>query len=153
MKPRHTLACLVLLFASPSAVAKEHTPRFTVAEVSVQSSAAKEAKTALRSSLTRTVAKLNGKECVGGPFLLSAALLTLRTSDGKYGRETTAQISTSVRHKKTGALVASTRGRATAIVPGGTKKDSEQSAVAAAVESAMSGLPDALAKSETISSN
>jgi len=117
-----------------------------VAEVSVQTRDGAALRKALLASVRKTVSKLDSRNVRGGPFLVSAALVRIQTEQGKHGLQSTAFISTSLRRKSSGALVASTRGRATAIVPGGTTSETESSAVEAAVESALSDVPRALRK-------
>jgi hypothetical protein len=100
----------------------------------------------LRETVHHSVAQLDTERVKGGPFVVSARLTELDVKTGELGLQATAVIETTLRDKGRGALLGMTRGRATAIAPGGNAVEAQNSAVRAAVESALKDVPAALSR-------
>lgn len=99
-----------------------------------------------REVVHHSVEQLDTTKVKGGPFLVSASLVDLDVRPGDLGLEATAIIETVLRDKSRGTLLGMTRGRATAVAPGGNSVEAQNTAVRAAVESALVDVPSALAR-------
>lgn len=120
-------------------------PRVQVAEITVG-----EHERAMLKSFQRmvraSVQQMYIQKVRGGPFLISASLVDLKTKRGDFGLQATAKVVATLRHKKSGALIGSIQGKATAVASGGSTVEAQDSALKAAVESALSNVPDVLSR-------
>ncbi len=143
-KTRNSLlaVCLSLILVATVTVAAS--PSVEVGEVKAPKVKGELVLREFQRSVHESVARLDTKRVKGGPFVVSASLVRLSADTGDHGVEATAVIDTVLRHKTSGALLGTTQGRATAAAPGGSVFDAQNSAVRAAVESALRGVPRAL---------
>jgi hypothetical protein len=100
----------------------------------------------LKEAVHQSVAKLDTDRVKGGPWVVSASLVEMDVRPGDQGLQATVVIETVLRNKSEGTLLGMTRGRATAIAPGGNSVEAQNSALRAAVESALEGVPAALSR-------
>lgn len=143
-KTRNSLlaVCLSLILVATVTVAAA--PSVEVGEVNAPHVKGELVIRQFQKTVHESVAQLDTKRLKGGPFIVSASLVGLSADAGDYGVQATAIIETVLRHKKSGALLGMTRGRATAAAPGGSLVDARNSALRAAMESALRDVPRAL---------
>lgn len=97
-----------------------------------------------RKTVHESVARLDMARVKGGPYIVSASLVRLSADPVEYGVQATAVVATTLRHKRSGALIGTTQGKATAAAPSGSLADAQNSALRAAMESAVKDIPGAL---------
>lgn len=97
-----------------------------------------------RKTVHESVARLDTERVKGGPFVVSASLVRLSADSGEYGVQATAVVETVLRYKNSGVMIGTTQGKATAAAPGGSLADAQNSALRAAMESALRDVPGAL---------
>lgn len=97
-----------------------------------------------RKTVHESVARLDMERVKGGPFVVSASLVRLSADSVEYGAQATAVVDTVLRHKRSGALIGTTQGKATAAAPSGSLADAQNSALRAALESALRDVPRTL---------
>lgn len=119
-------------------------PRVEVGEVTAQQTQSPFFMRRFKETVRHTVSALDTEKVKGGPFLVSARLVELDVRTGDSGLQATAVIDAVVRDKSRGMLVGMTTGRATAVAPGGNALHAQDTAVRAAVESALKNVPAAL---------
>lgn len=119
-------------------------PRVEVGEVTARQAQSPFFMRRFKETVHHTVSALDTDKVKGGPFLVSAQLVELDVRTSDLGLQATAIIETVLRDKSRGTLLGMTTGRATAVAPGGNALEAQDSAVRAAVESALKDVPEAL---------
>ncbi len=148
MTPRIQRA-LWALFLSATLVAGAAvaaSPTVQVGEVNAHKAGSRHLEKRFRLSVFDSVEKLDTSRVKGGPFVVSASLVRLDTKARNHGLEATAVIEATLRYKDSGNLIGMTRGRATAAGSANNMRAIQSSAMRAAVESALEGVPRALAR-------
>jgi hypothetical protein len=143
-KTRNSLlaVCLSAVLVATATVAAG--PALEVGEVSAPHVKLDFARRQFRNTVNESVARLDTARVKGGPYVVSASIVRLSAASGEHGVQSTAVVETVLRHKSSGHLIAMTQGKATAAAPGGSLADAQNSALRAALESALKDVPQVL---------
>lgn len=144
VKNRNSLlaVCLSLILVATATVAAG--PALEVGEVRTPRAKFDFVARQFRKTVHESVAQLDTAQIKGGPFVVSASLVRLSADSGEYGVQATAVVETVLRHKRSGELIGMSHGKATASASGGSLLDAQNSALRAAMESALKDVPQAL---------